>query len=238
VTLFVVAVFFCATLVRSALGFGEALIAVPLVAFVLPSRDRGTGSRADRESRIGGAYGMNGPPLVAYGSLRRWTPPERFRATLQGYFLPARAADLIGWVPSRLKGTVLATRTSSIARPERITMPIELHHERDNIFRIDLRAMLRQDEFERCQNEILHEASRVGPVRVLFVLDRFEGWDSKDDWRDLSFFVRHGDAIERIAIVGDERWRDLALMFAAADLRKAPVEYFTEHVEARSWLNR
>jgi uncharacterized membrane protein YfcA len=36
VTVFVVAVFFCATIVRSALGFGEALLAVPLVAFVLP----------------------------------------------------------------------------------------------------------------------------------------------------------------------------------------------------------
>jgi uncharacterized membrane protein YfcA len=36
VTVFVVAVFFVATLVRSAFGFGEALIAVPLLAFVLP----------------------------------------------------------------------------------------------------------------------------------------------------------------------------------------------------------
>jgi len=35
-TLTVVAVFFGATLLRSALGFGEALIAVPLLAFVLP----------------------------------------------------------------------------------------------------------------------------------------------------------------------------------------------------------
>jgi hypothetical protein len=36
----------------------------------------------------GGAYGMNGPPAVGYGTLRRWSP-ERFRATWQGYFLPA-----------------------------------------------------------------------------------------------------------------------------------------------------
>ncbi len=35
-TLLVVVVFFGATLLRSALGFGEALIAVPLLAFVLP----------------------------------------------------------------------------------------------------------------------------------------------------------------------------------------------------------
>lgn len=37
---------------------------------------------------LGGAYGMNGPPLVVYGALRGWTP-RYFRATLQGYFLPA-----------------------------------------------------------------------------------------------------------------------------------------------------
>jgi uncharacterized protein len=45
---------------------------------------------------MGGAYGMNGPPLVIYGSLRRWSP-QHFRATLQGYFLPASLASLIGY---------------------------------------------------------------------------------------------------------------------------------------------
>lgn len=53
---------------------------------------------------LGGAYGMNGPPLVAYGTLRRWSP-EQFRATLQGYFLPASLVGMAGywmtglWVP-------------------------------------------------------------------------------------------------------------------------------------------
>jgi len=54
---------------------------------------------------LGGAYGMNGPPLAMYGSLRRWSPAE-FRATLQGYFLPASAVGVAGywwaglWTPS------------------------------------------------------------------------------------------------------------------------------------------
>ena len=119
-------------------------------------------------------------------------------------------------------------------------MAIELHHERDNIFRIDLTAKLRQAEFQHCQEQILQEVSRRGPVRLLFVLDRFEGWESQDNWGDLSFFVRHGDSIARIAIVGEERWRDLALMFAAADLRRAPVEFFGEMdlVNARLWLGQ
>lgn len=45
---------------------------------------------------LGGAFGMNGPPLVIYGSLRRWPAPQ-FRATLQGYFLPASALCMIGY---------------------------------------------------------------------------------------------------------------------------------------------
>jgi uncharacterized membrane protein YfcA len=54
---------------------------------------------------LGGAYGMNGPPLVIYGALRGWSA-EHFRATLQGYFLPASLVGLVGywmaglWVPA------------------------------------------------------------------------------------------------------------------------------------------
>jgi uncharacterized membrane protein YfcA len=45
---------------------------------------------------LGGAYGMNGPPLVIYGALRRWSA-EHFRATLQGYFLPASLVGMAGY---------------------------------------------------------------------------------------------------------------------------------------------
>jgi uncharacterized protein len=45
---------------------------------------------------LGGAYGMNGPPLVVYGAMRRW-PPQNFRATLQGYFLPASVVAMAGY---------------------------------------------------------------------------------------------------------------------------------------------
>ena len=44
---------------------------------------------------LGGAYNTNGPPIVIYGTLRRWKP-EKFRATLQGYFLPTGAMIALG----------------------------------------------------------------------------------------------------------------------------------------------
>lgn len=177
-TLLVVFILFSGTLVRSALGFGEALIAVPLLALLLPVevaaptavlvsitiafiifaqewrsvhyRSAGwlllstlfgipaglyllkafpepvvkailgiviagfalhslrVSKRGEwKDDRfawvfgwvaglLGGAYGMNGPPLVIYGSYRGWTP-ERFRATLQAYFLPASLAGMGGY---------------------------------------------------------------------------------------------------------------------------------------------
>jgi uncharacterized protein len=54
---------------------------------------------------IGGAYGMNGPPLVIYGAMRRWSA-QHFRATLQAYFLPASVIGMFGywlaglWIPA------------------------------------------------------------------------------------------------------------------------------------------
>ena len=45
---------------------------------------------------LGGAYGLNGPPLVIYGNLRGWTA-KNFRATLQAYFLPASIIGMFGY---------------------------------------------------------------------------------------------------------------------------------------------
>jgi hypothetical protein len=118
-------------------------------------------------------------------------------------------------------------------------MPIALHHESGNTFRLDITGMLRRDEFGRCEAELASELKRVGSARLLCVLKEFDGWESDENWSNLSFFIKHGDAIERIAIVGEERWRDLSMMFASADLRKAPVEFFPapEMLRARAWLS-
>ncbi len=188
--MFVLFILFMATLIRSAFGFGEALIAVPLLAFCIPlgvaaplavlvsitvagiivvqdwksihlgstfwlvlstlfgiplgllllmsshqkivkatlaliimafstySLIGRTPLELRRESRpwllacgfcagvLGGAYGMNGPPLAVYGAMRRWSA-QNFRATLQGYFLPASLIGMGGyWLAGLWTSTV------------------------------------------------------------------------------------------------------------------------------------
>jgi uncharacterized membrane protein YfcA len=52
---------------------------------------------------LGGAFGINGPPLVVYGNARRWSA-QHFRATLQAYFLPASLFGIAGYAFRGLLG--------------------------------------------------------------------------------------------------------------------------------------
>ena len=123
-------------------------------------------------------------------------------------------------------------------------MPASLQRESDSesIYRLDVSGILRKAELDSAQDALTADIGWIpgGKVRLLVVLDKFDGWDGLSNWSDLTFFARYGDNIERIAIVGEPRWRDYALMFAAADLRRAPVEYFVADAiaAARTWLSR
>ena len=97
-------------------------------------------------------------------------------------------------------------------------MAIAMHDEGGNLFRLEVSGTLQKADLERCQDDLVKHILRAGPVKLLFVLEGFEGWGRGDNWNDLSFYIKHGDSIKRIAIVGDERWRSEALMFAGAEL--------------------
>ncbi len=98
-------------------GIVKSVLAVVIIAFAVYSLigERPPELRSDSmpwllgcgfiAGVLGGAYGMNGPPLAIYGAMRRWTA-QQFRATLQGYFLPASILGMLGywlkglWVPA------------------------------------------------------------------------------------------------------------------------------------------
>jgi uncharacterized protein len=67
---------------------------------------------------LGGAYGMNGPPLAVYGAMRKWSA-QHFRATLQGYFLPASMIGMGGYWLAGLW-------TSTVTRYYLLSLPIAL----------------------------------------------------------------------------------------------------------------
>lgn len=67
---------------------------------------------------LGGAYGMNDPPLVIYGAMRRWSA-QHLRATLQGYFLPASIIGMTGYLLAGLW-------TSAVTHYYLLSLPVTL----------------------------------------------------------------------------------------------------------------
>lgn len=119
-------------------------------------------------------------------------------------------------------------------------MPARLIHDHDDVYRLEVGGRLSAAELDAAGRTLVEGMRRApnGTVRLLVLLREFDGWDPISNWSDLTFYARHGDGIGRLALVGEERWRDLALMFSAAGLRKGAVEYFAHDAldEARHWL--
>ena len=67
---------------------------------------------------LGGAYNTQGAPLVIYGSLRQW-PAEKFRATLQSFFIPTSVVIVAGHA---IGGRV----TDDVVRLYALSLPLAL----------------------------------------------------------------------------------------------------------------
>jgi hypothetical protein len=108
-----------------------------------------------------------------------------------------------------------------------------------NIRVLRITGLLKKSEMDAA---LAGEAKKWTPatkVRVLVLAEDFKGWERGADWGDLSFLVEHDQQIEKIAIVGDPKWRTDLLMFAGSGFRQAPVQFFPQAqiAQARIWLS-
>ena len=79
--------------------------------------------------------------------------------------------------------------------------------------------------------------ARASVSLLVQVEQDFQGWEH-GEWADFSFQVQHDGKIQRMALVGDRRWEDLAVAFVGKGMRAFPVGYFqpAELGEALEWL--
>jgi hypothetical protein len=103
---------------------------------------------------------------------------------------------------------------------------------------VKIKSILKKSELDQMQEVAKKAIEREGKVRILVTLDNFLGWERGDDWGDISFDIKHDKDIEKIAIVGDEKWRDLTLAFLAKPFRPMEIKYFdsSQIDRARSWI--
>ena len=79
-----------------------------------------------------------------------------------------------------------------------------------------------------------------GGSRVLVAAEDFQGWEKGGDWGDMSGQMELDAYAQRIAIVGDRKWKDLTLLFTGKGVRHVAIEYFSPRdvEKARAWLAR
>lgn len=108
----------------------------------------------------------------------------------------------------------------------------------DGILAARITGMLTHPELVALQQAASDIIRQQDKVRLLLVTENFGGWQRGGDWGDLSFQLEHDAHIEKMAIVGEKKWEDLALIFASKGFRSFPIEYFpaTDVAKARAWL--
>ena len=118
-------------------------------------------------------------------------------------------------------------------------MPIKWKLEEDNLAVFRVSGKLGKDEFDQIQAETESAIHKVGQIKILVLLEDFAGWEAAEGWEDTSFAERNDPYIQKFAIVGDAKWRDLVTLFTLKGLRPVPIEYFEadQQAVAREWLD-
>jgi hypothetical protein len=118
-------------------------------------------------------------------------------------------------------------------------MPIEVVDASGALVEIRVRGMMKRADLARIVQVTRESIAREGRVRALILLEDFEGWERQEDWGDVSFVLEQGQHVEKMAIVGDERWRDRAFAFTAKGFRPTAIEFFipSRTNQARTWLD-
>ena len=117
-------------------------------------------------------------------------------------------------------------------------MPVQIKYEPNETCVLRISGILKRSEFGAEERALARHIDTGSNPRLLVIFENFEGWERSADWDDLDFYLSHGDKISKIAIVAEPRWETLALAFAGAGVRRAPVKFFppNELEQARSWL--
>jgi len=110
-------------------------------------------------------------------------------------------------------------------------------HDNTKAVEIVLKGRVSTEEFDALANRLEAFIKRHGRVRVLEIVNDFEGMDASAFWHDLKLSLRHLKDFSRCAIVANpdthHLWSNLVAPFMVCE-----VEHFApgEEEAARDWL--
>lgn len=106
------------------------------------------------------------------------------------------------------------------------------------VLSIRISGIMRLEDQHSLQTAGMELMAKGQKLRLLVALVDFQGWEKGVDWGDVGFLMSHGDDIAKMAIVGDEKWKDQVFAFVGKGFRATEVEFFpfSSMKQAESWI--
>jgi len=117
-------------------------------------------------------------------------------------------------------------------------MPCEIVEKEKGLITLKISGKLKRAELAQAEKVAIEVMGSTNKIKLLVLTENFQGWDNKDNWEDVSFQSEYDSQIEKIAIVGEKRWQELAEVFTGKGLRAVDIRYFSpaEASVARIWI--
>lgn len=115
-------------------------------------------------------------------------------------------------------------------------MPVDAREEAPDLVRVTLQGRMAPADHAALLYFVTKAIERTRRIRLLIVLDAFEGWTIGEEWGDEDLRLESDAPIVKAAIVGEDRWKEEVFAFVGQPFRKMSIEYFNNEAAARSWL--
>lgn len=75
-----------------------------------------------------------------------------------------------------------------------------------NILGFEFRDTLTEDDRIAFASTVREHLERHTTTRILFVMNDVDDWSPEERWEDLAFDIRHVQALDKVAVVGNDLW--------------------------------
>ncbi len=117
-------------------------------------------------------------------------------------------------------------------------MACEIVKIEDSLVRVRIRDVMRVADQKMLESIGMDLISSGKKVRFIGILEDFKGWEKSEAWGDIGFMAGHANDVIKMAIVGDERWKESAFAFTGKGFRKTEIEFFplSSLKQAEEWV--
>ncbi|MGO9612806.1 MAG: STAS/SEC14 domain-containing protein [Dissulfurispiraceae bacterium] len=109
----------------------------------------------------------------------------------------------------------------------------------DSIVHARIRDVMQAADQKMLESVAMELIGNDKKVRLLAILENFKGWEQTEAWADVGFMMKHGNNIVKMAIVGDERWKEETFLFVGKAFRSTEIEFFppSSLKRAEEWVS-